>query len=93
MSYSSIVRGTAVVRVQTRSMIFTMCGVSPFTLRTHTCTACSATRACSAQLLEAVHTQNVVYTSTHNDIPHVIMYTYTSLTWSELLQQLYQALH
>ena len=28
VSYSSIVPGTAVVRVQTRSMIFTMCGMS-----------------------------------------------------------------
>ena len=39
VSYSSIVPGTAVVRVQTRSMIFTTCGVSPFTLRARTCTA------------------------------------------------------
>ena len=33
VSYSSIVRGTAVVGVQARSMIFTTCGVSQFTLR------------------------------------------------------------
>ena len=46
MSYSSIVRGTAVVSVQTRSMIFTTCGTSQFTLR--------------AQQVQHVHSHSLV---------------------------------
>ena len=42
MSYSSIVPGTAVVRVQTRSMIFTMCGMSLWVEGHSTLCACRA---------------------------------------------------
>ena len=48
VSYSSIVRGTAVVTVQTRSMIYTACGVSQFTLRAH------------AQHVQHVHSHSLV---------------------------------
>ena len=73
MSYSSIVRGTAVVRVQTRSMIFTTCGVSPFTLQARTCTAVQHVHALFNCGKPYTHkAQSVQYPSTHSDIPHVV---------------------
>ena len=57
-------RGKAVIRVQTRSMIFT--SVTVFIAGTHMHSSTSAIRACSAQL-----PTKCTCAPTHNDIPHV----------------------
>ena len=81
MSYSSIVPGTAVVRVQTRSMIFTSHSLHCGRAHAQQCNRCML---CSI-VGSPIPTKYTVLLPT-------VKY-HISLTLSELLQQLYQALY